>query len=165
MKKFDFKAQKTDTLSRRMLLLLLGLTVVVFALFYLVGYDVPYIFDPDYNAPVLTDVLLLFIYFMTALAVGVLCVSVVRGYKRRARQTVENGIPVARIAWATAGGLLLVLLLTFCFGSTEAVSVNGQMFTDAFWLRLTDMFINTSLLLILVCAVAVAVSLMRRRQK
>ena len=41
-----------------------------------------------------------------------------------------------------------IFVLTFIFGSTQMMMVNGQKFTDSFWLRMTDMFINSSLLLL-----------------
>ena len=46
----------------------------------------------------------------------------------------------------------LILVLTFIFGSTQAMIVNGQNFTDGFWLRMTDMFVNSSLLLLILAA-------------
>ena len=51
---------------------------------------------------------------------------------------------------------VLIMMLTFLLGSEEAVMVNGEAYTDSFWLKLTDMFINTAMVLILV-AIAVAV--------
>ena len=39
---------------------------------------------------------------------------------------------------------------------------NGKPFTDTLWLRLTDMFIFTSLLLICVCSAVVAIAKFRR---
>ena len=60
MKKRKLKAWQMST---RLLYAMIGVTAVVFALFYLVGYDMPYVFDPDYNAPLLTDIVLIFIFF------------------------------------------------------------------------------------------------------
>ena len=73
------KNLKTDQISTRVLYSLVGLTVVVFALFYLVGYNAPYLFDPTYNAPVLTDLVLVLMYLMIAAGLGVAVYSVIRG--------------------------------------------------------------------------------------
>lgn len=159
--------QKAEQVSSRALCIMVGLALVVFALFYLVGYDTPYAFDPDYNAPLLTDVLLSFVYLMVAAAIVVAAVAVWVGYKLRNRQTIVNGIPTRRIAMGTAALLVVLLVVTFLTGSSAPISINGGTFSSTFWLKATDMFINTMLVLIAVAVVAVACSMMRlsRRRK
>ena len=51
------------------------------------------------------------------------------------------------------------MLITFLLGSAEPVTVNGVEFADTFWLKATDMFINTSLVLLLVAVCGVAFGL------
>ena len=41
---------KTRQLSARLLYGMVGVALLLFALFYLVGYDMPYVFDPQYNS-------------------------------------------------------------------------------------------------------------------
>lgn len=156
MKKLNLK---TDQISSRVLYSMVGLTVVVFALFYLVGYNTPYLFDPTYNAPVLTDLVLVLMYLMTAVALGIAVYSVVKGSRMRSSEKVVNGVPVAKIAWGTIAFVAVSLVATFLVGSSEPLKVNGTLFKDAFWLRLTDMFIYTSLVLIAVAVVAVGYSM------
>ena len=48
---------------------LVAVSAVVFALFWLIGYDMPYEEDADFNAPLLTDALLGYVYLLTAVAV------------------------------------------------------------------------------------------------
>ncbi len=163
MKKFDFSSQKTESITHRILFGIVAITFIVFFLFYIVGYDMPYIFEPEYNAPLLTDVLLIFLYFILALALAILVVSIVRGYKKRDRQAFENGIPVVRICFGTVILVILCLVVTFCLGSSEPLKVNGHIFSDRLWLRLTDMFINTMLLLIAVSLVSVTLSFRMRK--
>ena len=98
---------------------------------------------------------------MTFLSVSVAVCAVVRGYRRRSRESVVNGIPVARIAWGTLALLVASLVLTFLIGSSSPVTVNGKTFADVFWLKATDMFIYTILLLLVVAAGAVGYSAMR----
>ena len=50
-----------EQVSTRVLYVLVALAVVVFGAFFLIGYDQPYEDDPQFNAPVLTDVVLVFI--------------------------------------------------------------------------------------------------------
>lgn len=153
------KNLKTDQISTSVLYSLVGLTVVVFALFYLVGYNAPYLFDPTYNAPVLTDLVLVLMYLMIAAGLGVAVYSVIRGSRTRSSEKVVNGVPVAKIMWGTVAFVAVLLIVTFLAGSSEPLKVNGTLFSDAFWLRLTDMFIYTSLVLIAAAVVAVGYSM------
>ena len=76
-----------------------------------------------------------------------------------------NGIPARRITYTTYGITALILLLTFVFGSTQTMMVNGENFTDSFWLRMTDMFVNSSLLLLVLAAGVVAFGATRYYRK
>ena len=62
-------------LSRIVLIVLVTVTVIVFRAFWLVGFDTPFFDDPQFNAPLFTDVVILFIYIMLFLAVTVVLVS------------------------------------------------------------------------------------------
>jgi len=53
------------------------------------------------------------------------------------------------------------LVLTFLLGSSSPVMTNGVRFADPFWLKTTDMFIYTSILLIIGCFVSAIVSRFR----
>ena len=60
---------------------------------------------------------------------------------------------------------MVTLALTFAFGSSEPLPVNGRVYGDELWLKLTDMFIGTSAVLgfVAVSLVAVGVSGLSRR--
>ncbi|WP_455540956.1 hypothetical protein [Prevotella fusca] len=142
-----------ERISQRVLYVIVALSAIVFLAFYLIGFDAPFAADSSFNAPLLTDVLLGFMWFLFAVTLIVSVVAVVRGV-RRANQNegVTNGIPARKITYITYGATALILLLTFVFGSTQAMVVNGQNFADTFWLRMSDMFVNSSLLLLVLAA-------------
>ena len=155
-----------ERISQRVLYVTVALSAVVFLAFYLVGFDLPYTADPSFKAPLLTDVLLGFMGVLLGLAVLASVVAVVYGVRRaNSREGLTNGIPSRKIAWITYGVTFLILVLTFVFGSTQAMSVNGQMFSDAFWLRMSDMFVNSSLLLLVLAAGVVAFGATRYYRK
>lgn len=157
-----------EQVSTRVLYVLVALALVVFGAFFLIGYDIPYEEDPSFNAPALTDAVLVFIYVLVAAAVVLAVVAAVLGFMKRDRsQGTANNIPAARIMWAVAALLFGSLLVTFVSGSSEPVLVNGVKYTDTFWLKATDMFINTSfvLLAVAVCGVAFGVSGYNRKLK
>ena len=136
---------------------LVAISAVVFALFWLVGYDMPYEEDADFNAPLLTDVLIGYVYLLTAAAVGVAVFSAIHGTRTRSRQGgVENGVPTARINTITWIITALLLAGSFACATTEPIKVNGKLYSETIWLRLSDMFIVTSGVMILLAVIAVA---------
>ena len=147
---------------------LIALSAVIFLAFWLVGYDMPYEEDVDFNAPLLTDMLLGYIYLLTSSAIGVTVYSIVHGIKTRGRQSLtENGVPAGRITIITWGVTFALLAITFALGSTDPIKVNGKDFCEAIWLRLSDMFIISSgiMILIAIAAVAFGMSGYSRRMK
>lgn len=71
--------------SRTILIILVALTVIVFALFWLVGFDMPFFDNPKFNAPLLTDVVIYFVYLMLFLAIAAVVVSM-SGWARRMKK-------------------------------------------------------------------------------
>ena len=136
---------------------LIAISAVVFIAFWCVGYDMPYEEDADFNAPLLTDMLLGYIYLMVVVAIGVTAYSVVHGIRTRGRQGYsENGVPAGRITIITWGVTFALLASTFALGSTDPIKVNGKDFCEGIWLRLSDMFIISSGVMILLAILAVA---------
>ena len=142
MVKFQFSKQKTksaEKISQQVFYIMIGLAVLVFGLFFLVGYDLPFEENPDFNAPLFTDVLILLMWLF----------SMIRDYRSSKSEAVVNGIPVRRIFRITWIGTLAVLLLTFLLGGSAPMLINGENYADWLWLKLSDMFVITSLLMLL----------------
>ncbi len=157
MKVPDIRRWSAERISRRVLYILVGTTVVLFAAFRFVGFDMPYLDNPDFNAPLLTGVLVWFMSLLVVVAFAVTVCSAVSGMRKsRDEARVVNGVPAARIAWTTAGGTLVLIIVTLALGSTDALVVNGASYTDTFWLRVADMFVNTSLIMTVIAIIAVA---------
>lgn len=136
---------------------LVAVSAVIFLAFWMVGYDMPYEEDADFNAPLLTDMLLGYIYLMVVVAIGVTAYSVVHGIRTRGRQGFsENGVAAGRITITTWVFTVLLLVISFALGSTEPIKVNGKDFCEGIWLRLSDMFIISSGVMILLAILAVA---------
>ena len=147
---------------------LVAVTALVFIAFWLVGYDMPYEEDADFNAPLLTDMLLGYIYLLTAVALGVTVYSIVHGIRTSGRQGfTENGVPAGRITIATWVATVVLLILTFALGATDPIKVNGKDFCESIWLRLSDMFIISSgvMILIAIAAMVFGMSGYSRRMK
>ena len=116
----------------------------------------------SFVSPFFADLMLGLMYLMLVVALGVTCWSVCHTLRsRRKGDDIVNGVPAGRIGWCVAFGLIACLLLTFLLGSSSPVMTNGVRFADAFWLKTTDMFIYTSILLIIGCFVSAIVSRFR----
>ncbi|MBQ9637434.1 MAG: hypothetical protein IJV36_06020 [Prevotella sp.] len=101
------------------------------------------------------DLLLYLIYGMLALAAMLTTWSTLRSLVRNRGEAVEWGIPVRLIGWLIVAGLLVVLVLTFVLGDASPLAINGRTYADGLWLRVADMLINTSIVLIIVAALGV----------
>lgn len=146
----------TEKLSHTILYVMLAVTAVVFGLFYLIGYDRPFEENPQFTAPLLTNILLVFValVFLLALALGIwtLAVSIRR---RKGEGKVVNGVPVAKITYGIAGFTVLLLVVTFLLGSSSALSINGATYSETFWLKAADMFVSSAVILIIVAVAAI----------
>lgn len=159
------KKGTAESISRRVQYGLIGLALLIFLLFFLVGYNRPSLLDPTFNDPLFTPVVLIFALLLVVAALAVVVWSAVLAHRNGGREAkVENGIPKARIARIVVIALAAALLLFFVTASTAAIQINGKAFTDTFWLRAADMFIRTSGLLLLV-AIGAAVYMQVRKRK
>ena len=151
MVKFQFSKQKTksaEKISQQVFYIMIGLAVLVFGLFYLIGYDLPFDENPDFNAPLFTDVLIFLMWLFLIGGVGLAIYSMIKGYRTMKSEAVVNGVPVRRIFRITWLSLLAVLAVTFLLGGSDPMLINGENYADWLWLKLSDMFVVTSLLML-----------------
>lgn len=115
------------------------------------------------DAPLYVELTLIAMYVLLAATLGVTLWAAIHGMKTRGNRLLT--LEVAHERWVTWGAVALPVLLlglTFLLGSAEPLRVNGQLFTDTLWLRASDMFIYTSVLLIVLCFVIVIAARFRR---
>lgn len=144
---------------------IVAVSVVLFALFRLVGFDIPYEENPDYNAPLLTGTLVGFMLVLVAAALALAVWSFARAARmNRGANRIVNNVPAHRITLGVAGGTIATLLVTLAASSADALTVNGTRYADAFWLRVSGMFIGTSALMIAAAIAAVVFGTTRNRR-
>lgn len=108
------------------------------------------------EADLLTDVVIIAMYVLTAATLGVTLWSAWHGMRHgRRRQS-------TRIGWTVAGCVAALLAVTYLTASTRPVVTNGEVFDNAVWLGLTDMFIYSSLTLVVACSVIIVIARFRR---
>ena len=116
-----------ERISQRILYVMVGLVVAVFLCFYLIGFDEPFAADSSFNAPMLTDLLIGFMWFLFGIAVVAAGIAAVRSVRlARNNERLSNGVPARKIATIVYGTTFLCLVLTFVFGSAKTMIINGQ---------------------------------------
>ena len=112
----------------------------------------------NFESPLFIDILLYAIYAMIAVAIGLSAWSMLRSVLKQDKSDARsNGIPTRRIAIITAAVLLVSLVLTGLLASTRPLVINGKAFNDEFWLRISDMLINTSVVLIIIAVIGAVI--------
>lgn len=153
----------TQRLSARVLMVLVGIIAVVFCAFFLIGYDNPYEENPAFNAPRLTNLIIILTYLLIIGTLALTAFSLVMAYRNRNKNAaVVNNVPASRIAYSISGGVVALLILTFLFGSSAPMVINGEQYAQTLWLKTADMFIFTAIALLVVAIAAVAYSSFRR---
>jgi TRAP-type C4-dicarboxylate transport system permease small subunit len=155
---------KTLTISSRVLMVLVGIIAVAFGAFYLIGYDNPYEENPSFNAPKLTNVILIISYLLIIGTILLTVFSLVMAFRNRNKSAaVVNNVPAARIAYIVSGSVVLLLVLTFLFGSSAPMTINGKQYAQTLWLKTAYMFIFTALAMLVAAIAAVAYSSLNKR--
>ena len=140
-----------EKLSSRVLYSVVGVECLLFALFWLIGFGRPSEDDPNYSDPLFTDAVIVFMEVLTFVTLCIAIWSVAKGLKIRGKgEKEENNVPVKKIGYSVALGTAALLLLTFVFGSSAPLPINGVPYTHVFWLKATDMLIFSSLVLMVV---------------
>jgi len=132
---------------------LIALIIVVLGLFFGVGYDNPM---GEYNAPEHTETLILLMYAMLAVCV---LVTVIGGLAQFALSLKDDpkGAVKSLIALALFAGVLVV---AYVMGSDAPLAMaDGSQYTDATWLKLSDMMLYAIYLLLGITGVATLINL------
>ena len=104
------------------------------------------------------DALLYVVYLLLGVVTGLAVWSGLHGVRSHLKtKEPTRGVPARAIAYGVAGLLAVVMLITFLLGSSNPMLINSQWFKDVMWLKLTDMFIYTALILLIVAAIGVAI--------
>lgn len=113
-------------------------------------------------APLYIDVVLWAVYLLLFLTTAATVYSAIHGIRTRGHQLSANGQLLRYVAIATGGITLAVMAISYAVASTTPLPINGERFDSPVWLRLTDMFIYTSITLIVLCSAIVIAARFRR---
>ena len=164
MKQYALRDWNAEKVARWTSYGLLVVIAVVFVLFFLVGYNRPYAENPNFREPLLTGMVVAFVLLLLFTAIIVAVWSLIKTSRMRDEDaSSHNGIPARRIALAVAGGTILLMVLAWLFGSNKTMMVNGNSFTNSFWLKTADMFVCSILVLLTAAIIATLYATWRSR--
>lgn len=158
-----------EKISSAVLIVLVAMSIIMFAMFFTTGYDEPWEENTEFISPALTDTLIDFMFFMTGTACITVLLSVISSARCQGHVlNVSGGIPAGKIATCTALILISALVVSFFTASDSSIIINGKSYTDSWWLNITDMLIHTSEVMLAAAVIAVIYGLSginRRIQK
>lgn len=132
---------------------LIALILVVLGLFFCVGYNNPV---GEHNAPEHTETLLFLMYAM----LGVCIIVTVVGSLAQFVTGLKDNPKGAMKSLLFVGLFIAVLAVAYTMGSdAPVVKGDGTVFTDAGWLKLTDMTLYAIYFLVATASVATIVNL------
>ena len=156
-----------DKISKWTLWVLMGITIISFALFLLVGYDTPYEENPKQNAPLLTDLVLGLCYGFTIIAAILTVCSGVMQFTKGGSTNKDEGIAgktgmLSTIAFVAA--LVIGAIVGFS-NSGEHLLINGKDWNEPSSIILTDTSIISIAILMILTIAAVIFSMVVKTKK
>ena len=146
-------AKLTYKVSYYIFYVLIALILVVLGLFFCVGYNNPV---GEHNAPEHTETLLFLMYAM----LGVCIIVTVVGSLLQFVTSLKDNPKGAMKSLLFVGLFVAVLAVAYAMGSdAPVVKGDGTVFTDAAWLKLTDMTLYAIYFLVATASVATIVNL------
>ena len=146
-------AKLTYKVSYYIFYVLIALILVVLGLFFCVGYNNPV---GEHNAPEHTETLLFLMYAM----LGVCIIVTVVGSLLQFVTSLKDNPKGAMKSLLFVGLFIAVLAVAYAMGSdAPVVKGDGTVFTDAAWLKLTDMTLYAIYFLVATASVATIVNL------
>lgn len=150
---------KIQNISKYAMLGVMGLSAVVFILFFAIGWDN---FEGDYVAPTCTGLLLVWMYVMVAAAALLTVWSVVKGVQSTKGNdpAATTGVPGGKVILGTVVLTIVSLVVGLLLGIGEAdfTAADGTVTTGG-WVQVVDMFIWSIYILTVVAIVAVGVAM------
>ena len=141
---------------------LLALSVVVFVLFFCVGFgNMESLSSGYYKSPQFTDLLMYWMYVLAAICGVCTLIGAVtaKGGKIDSNMPAWGNVLAKVGMWLFVPVILVAWFLGGALGSTEPIMTGTGLYEDAFWLQATDAIIYTVYVLLGVTAVALVISL------
>lgn len=159
---------KVEKISKIVLWSLIGISLVVMALFLLVGYNTPYEENPKQVDPQLTDLLLIWTYILIFATIIITIGAVIYGFVNGANKSKHEDVGLASkaglIAWGTLiVGVVIGLIVGFV-NKDEMILYNQNDIATPTEIILTDTSMIAILVLTIVTIVVTAYSMITNKK-
>ena len=159
---------KVEKISKITLWSLIGISIVVMALFLLVGYDTPYEENPKQVDPQLTDLLLVWTYILIfatiIITIGAVFYGFVNGSNKSKHEDKGMASKAGLIAWGTLIVGVVAGLITGIANKDEVMLINGKDWNVPSDIILTDTSIIAILVLTIVTIIVTAYSMITSKK-
>ncbi len=127
-------AKLSNKLSLYVLYACIVLILIVLGVFYFVGYNNPV---GEYNEPAHTETLIYLMYIMFGVCIAVTLIGAFAQFGASLKDNPKGAIR------SLAGIVLLVvvLIVAYAIGSDAPIMTGTGPYTDAFWLKMSDMLL------------------------
>ena len=135
---------------------IINLILVVLGMFYFVGYNNPV---GEYNEPAHTETLIYLMYGMFGVCVAVTLVGAIAQFGAALRDNPMSAVK------SLLGIVLLVVVLvvSYSMGSEATIMTGDGPYSDAFWLKITDMFLYSIYILFAGTVLAIIFSSIKKK--
>lgn len=156
-----------DKIASWLLRGLMGVSILVFLLFFLIGYNTPYEENPNMNNPLLTDAVIILCILFTVIAVAATIWSAVQKGMQGSSSNRESGL-IGRTGLVSGGLLVASIVIGVIVGvinQGETLLINGESWNNPFDIIITDASIISIIILLVVTVAALIYSMVARVKK
>ncbi len=137
-----------NKLPKLAMYVLFGITIVVGLLFYM-GSEVSETYNNiEYSAPTSTNAIMIWTYILVFLALGITLAFIIYNFVISAMKDGKSAIKPLIVL----GGAILLFVIAYAIGDGTPLNIPGYDGTDNVysWLKLTDMFLIVTYILVIV---------------
>jgi len=144
------------------------ISIVVLLLFALVGYNTPYEEDPKFVAPKMTDLLLVWMYILTAVTAVLAIISAIMQATKGAKTEKAKGL-IGKTGLISAAVLIISLVAGFIAGAADkdTLLINGKAFAAAenkTDFMITDVSLVSIIIMLVFCVLVLIWSMLTQRK-
>ncbi|MDD7273482.1 MAG: hypothetical protein SOZ07_02000 [Prevotella sp.] len=160
------QSMSPQTISQRVLYGLIAFIAIAFVAFFFVGFNGADSGNELLGAPLLIDVLLYMIYSVLLSAVGCIAFSSCKSIKSALKNKQSYQFNREhKNSFIIFGGLFLCLFVSYLLAPSTSFSHNGMVYADTFWNKIADMFVTTSIIIMLLAELSMMVSFILSHKK
>lgn len=158
------KGKDAERISHIVLYAMMGLTALVFLLFYFIGFDNTDDLNDGLVTPMFTDLVIILTILLIVASSIIAVVSKVQSVRKNKQENIVNGIPAKRITYSVTAFTIVLCIISFALIPVSPLTINAEEFDNTFWLRVSNMCIITAFILLIASVGAIIFGIARNRR-